>query len=346
MHNAIQRQRKRRERLKFRIQNFNQIEAIKMGLSTDDLTVLRWFIDFLGTNKLEKKMIEEVNEFGFWVDYGTLIDALPILLKDGNVYLERFLELERLLQDGKVKEYQQLRKKYHNSYRQKVLRLLDGPLSQILKKADCVSLGKNQGGKIYIYVDSENYAKLLKPTNMQTYLAENGIDINNNTQIDDVENVDNVDMSYENEYSSDKSVAPGSDKSVAPGSDKSVAPGSDKSVAPGSDKSVAPDSSIKNSSLNDSSIRNTSIKNLSDKIDFNLFSLFIQLDDNAKYLYLQNKFGLSVGELENIIFAMDLSIEDGSIKSERGSNGYWLYLYKTCKNRQEKSQLTPPRITD
>ena len=318
MHNAIQRQRKRRERLKFTIQNFNQIEAIKMGLSTDDLTVLRWFIDFLGTNKLEKKMIEEVNEFGFWVDYGTLIDALPILLRDGNVYLERFLELERLLQDGKVKEYQQLRKKYHNSYRQKVLRLLDGPLSQILKKADCVSLGKNQGGKIYIYVDSENYAKLLKPTNMQTYLAENGIDINNNTQIDDVENVDNVDMSYENEYSSDKS------------------------VAPGSDKSVAPDSSIKNSSLNDSSIRNTSIKNLSDKIDFNLFSLFIQLDDNAKYLYLQNKFGLSVGELENIIFAMDLSIEDGSIKSERGSNGYWLYLYKTCKNRQEKKPVNAP----
>ena len=318
MHNAIQRQRKRRERLKFTIQNFNQIEAIKMGLSTDDLTVLRWFIDFLGTNKLEKKMIEEVNEFGFWVDYGTLIDALPILLKDGNVYLERFLELERLLQDGKVKEYQQLRKKYHNSYRQKVLRLLDGPLSQILKKADCVSLGKNQGGKIYIYVDSENYAKLLKPTNMQTYLAENGIDINNNTQIDDVENVDNVDMSYENEYSSDKS------------------------VAPGSDKSVAPDSSINNSSLNDSSIRNTSIKNLSDKIDFNLFSLFIQLDDNAKYLYLQNKFGLSVGELENIIFAMDLSIEDGSIKSERGSNGYWLYLYKTCKNRQEKKPVNAP----
>ena len=318
MHNAIQRQRKRRERLKFTIQNFNQIEAIKMGLSTDDLTVLRWFIDFLGTNKLEKKMIEEVNEFGFWVDYGTLIDALPILLKDGNVYLERFLELERLLQDGKVKEYQQLRKKYHNSYRQKVLRLLDGPLSQILKKADCVSLGKNQGGKIYIYVDSENYAKLLKPTNMQTYLAENGIDINNNTQIDDVENVDNVDMSYENEYSSDKS------------------------VAPGSDKSVAPNSSINNSSLNDSSIRNTSIKNLSDKIDFNLFSLFIQLDDNAKYLYLQNKFGLSVGELENIIFAMDLSIEDGSIKSERGSNGYWLYLYKTCKNRQEKKPVNAP----
>ena len=318
MHNAIQRQRKRRERLKFTIQNFNQIEAIKMGLSTDDLTVLRWFIDFLGTNKLEKKMIEEVNEFGFWVDYGTLIDALPILLKDGNVYLERFLELERLLQDGKVKEYQQLRKKYHNSYRQKVLRLLDGPLSQILKKADCVSLGKNQGGKIYIYVDSENYAKLLKPTNMQTYLAENGIDINNNTQIDDVENVDNVDISYANEYSSDKS------------------------VAPGSDKSVAPDSSINNSSLNDSSIRNTSIKNLSDKIDFNLFSLFIQLDDNAKYLYLQNKFGLSVGELENIIFAMDLSIEDGSIKSERGSNGYWLYLYKTCKNRQEKKPVNAP----
>ena len=158
MHNAIQRQRKRRERLKFTIQNFNQIEAIKMGLSTDDLTVLRWFIDFLGTNKLEKKMIEEVNEFGFWVDYGTLIDALPILLRDGNVYLERFLELERLLQDGKVKEYQQLRKKYHNSYRQKVLRLLDGPLSQILKKADCVSLGKNQGGKIYIFVGFNSFA--------------------------------------------------------------------------------------------------------------------------------------------------------------------------------------------
>ena len=51
MIDIIEKQKKRRKKLKFTIEGFNQIEAIKLGLSTDDLIVLRWFVDYQATNK-------------------------------------------------------------------------------------------------------------------------------------------------------------------------------------------------------------------------------------------------------------------------------------------------------
>ena len=226
----IEKQKKRRNKIKYTVSGFNQIEAIKMGLSTDDLAVLRWFIDFKSTGAMEKTYIEEINDMGFWVDYSTLIDALPIILSNGNTYLQRFIELEQLLQDGKFKEYKEKKKKYHDTNRKKVQRILSGPLSQILKKDDMKILGNEKGSKIYIYLDEENYSKLLLNTNMETYLAENGITIEKTPPVDIVDNVDNID-----------------DEKVV--GDSSVSPVGDTSVSPVGDTSVAPDSSLSHSSV-------------------------------------------------------------------------------------------------
>ena len=308
----IEKQKKRRNKIKYTVSGFNQIEAIKMGLSTDDLAVLRWFIDFKSTGAMEKTYIEEINDMGFWVDYSTLIDALPIILSNGNTYLQRFIELEQLLQDGKFKEYKEKKKKYHDTNRKKVQRILSGPLSQILKKDDMKILGNEKGSKIYIYLDEENYSKLLLNTNMETYLAENGINIEKTPPVGIVDNVDNIDA----------------EKVVG---DTSVSPVGDTSVSPVGDTSVSPDSSLSHSSVIYSLSSNSYTQ--SRKMDSNLKYF---LENKNKELYLKNKFDITDTEYENILIVMDLGIEEGSIKSKVGSKGYWSYVYKTCKSIHEK----------
>ena len=314
MIDIIEKQKKRRKKIKFTVEGFNQIEAIKLGLSTDDLVVLRWFVDYKSTDKMERKYIEKANDLGFWVDYSTLVDALPILLKDGNVYLERFLELERLLQEKRFDEYRTLKHKYHQAYRKKVQRILDGPLSQVLKKDKGVSLGKNKGSKIYVYLDREVYDKLLDDTNMETYLRDNGIKIKD---VDNVDNVDNCNTSY---FTGDKS-------------DSSIGDKSDSSIG---DKSDSSDSSITDSSITDSSISNKSINNPSSIDDLSLKYLINLKSKNQKISYLENIFDLTSSNIENILMGVNLGIEDGLIKCSKDSSSYWKYIYKTCKSRYEK----------
>ena len=330
MIDIIEKQKKRRKKIKFTVEGFNQIEAIKLGLSTDDLVVLRWFVDYKSTDKMERKYIEKANDLGFWVDYSTLVDALPILLKDGNVYLERFLELERLLQEKRFDEYRTLKHKYHQAYRKKVQRILDGPLSQVLKKDKVVSLGKNKGSKIYVYLDREVYDKLLDDTNMETYLRDNGIKIKD---VDNVDNVDNCNTSYFTGDKSDSSIGDKSDSSIGDKSDSSIGDKSDSSIG---DKSDSSDSSITDSSITDSSISNKSINNPSSIDDLSLKYLINLKSKNQKISYLENIFDLTSSNIENILMGVNLGIEDGLIKCSKDSSSYWKYIYKTCKSRYEK----------
>ncbi|MGL5569090.1 MAG: hypothetical protein ACRDB9_07605 [Cetobacterium sp.] len=122
---VMEKQRKRRNRLKYTIAGFNQIEAVKMGLSVEDLTVLRWFIDYKNSNAITRIYIEKINDIAFELDYKILIDELPVLL----------LDIEN------------------------VDRILAGSLSQILKL-------KEENDKKYIYIDRDNYSKLISSQNI------------------------------------------------------------------------------------------------------------------------------------------------------------------------------------
>ena len=255
---------------------------------------------------MERKYIEKANDLGFWVDYSTLIDSLPILLKDGNVYLERFLELEMLLQEKRFDEYKALRHKYHQTYRKKVQRILDGPLSKVLKKDNVVALGKNKGGKIFVYFDREVYEKLLYDTNMETYLKDNGI------KIEDVDNVDTVDKYNNSSFDGDRS------------------------GSPDGDRSGSPDSSINNPSSIDSSITDKSINNPSSIEELSIKHLIDLKNKEQKISYLENKFDLAHSTIRNVLDGVDYAIEDGLIKSAKDSKGYWIYIYKACKTRYEK----------
>ena len=65
-------------------------------------------------------------------------------------------------------------------------------------------------------------------------------------------------------------------------------------------------------------------------------NFLFNLTYNEKLNYLENRFDLTNRELRELIFATDLSVEEKIIRSEKGSKGYWRYIYKTCNTRHEK----------
>lgn len=63
--------------MKNNICGFSQRKAVELGLRSDDLIFLRWFVDFSHSPKMKKRMICG-NTF-FWVDYRAVLKDLPIL---------------------------------------------------------------------------------------------------------------------------------------------------------------------------------------------------------------------------------------------------------------------------
>ena len=63
--------------MKYNIHGFYQPKAVELGLTNDDLLVLRWFVDFTKTAKT-KPIIENDNVY-YWVNYVTVLNDLPVL---------------------------------------------------------------------------------------------------------------------------------------------------------------------------------------------------------------------------------------------------------------------------
>jgi len=63
--------------MKYSIEGFSQSEAVNLGLNSEELIVLRWFVDFYATNRMIKTSIG--NEQYSWINYKSLLEDLPIL---------------------------------------------------------------------------------------------------------------------------------------------------------------------------------------------------------------------------------------------------------------------------
>ena len=63
--------------MKYSIHGFSQQKAMELGLSNDDLLVLRWFVDFAGTDRM-KTMLDNEGVY-YWVNYSTVLEDLPVL---------------------------------------------------------------------------------------------------------------------------------------------------------------------------------------------------------------------------------------------------------------------------
>lgn len=63
--------------MKYTIEGFNQAKAVELELCVADLIILRWFVDFAGTERMVKRLINE-KEY-YWVKYEGILEDLPIL---------------------------------------------------------------------------------------------------------------------------------------------------------------------------------------------------------------------------------------------------------------------------
>lgn len=63
--------------MRYSVHGFSQSKAIEYGLNNDDLLLLRWFVDFTGTNRLNFFIDKE--DIYYWIVYDKLLQDLPIL---------------------------------------------------------------------------------------------------------------------------------------------------------------------------------------------------------------------------------------------------------------------------
>lgn len=91
--------------MKYNVLGFYQPRAVELGLCSDDLLVLRWFVDFAGTPKMRTMIID--NQIYYWVNYSTVLDELPILrISKQTLYKKHFTNLcnANVLTHKQVKE--------------------------------------------------------------------------------------------------------------------------------------------------------------------------------------------------------------------------------------------------
>jgi len=78
--------------VKYSVHGFWQPRAVELGLSNDDLLVLRWFVDFCGTGKMQS--VVEPDGIYYWVNYQSVLDDLPVLqISKDRLYRKHFKAL-------------------------------------------------------------------------------------------------------------------------------------------------------------------------------------------------------------------------------------------------------------
>ena len=79
--------------MKLEIMGFSQQGLIDLGLNNDDAVLLRWFIDFQGTQRMKAVPNPEDGKVYFWVNFKKLCEDLPIITKSDRWMSERFSRL-------------------------------------------------------------------------------------------------------------------------------------------------------------------------------------------------------------------------------------------------------------
>lgn len=65
--------------MKYTIEGFQQASLIKLGCDTQDVTFLRWFIDWQNTGEMEEVTDKKTGIVYYWVDLSYCLRQLPIL---------------------------------------------------------------------------------------------------------------------------------------------------------------------------------------------------------------------------------------------------------------------------
>ncbi len=137
----------RRMGMKYNILGFSQESSMELELNTDDLLLLRWFIDFKETGAMKKKFLEKENRCCYLVSYKKIIEDLPILVRDCKVKEHR--------EEGFTANAEE---RLLNTQKQKLKRMFQGNLGNLLIRH---VERDSKGTFLYVYIHEDNYTKLL-----------------------------------------------------------------------------------------------------------------------------------------------------------------------------------------
>lgn len=78
--------------MKLSIMDYHQPTAVAYGLNMDDLLLLKWFVDYRNTDRMNLVMIND--EPYYWINYKKVLEDLPILrINNKDVLRRRFKKL-------------------------------------------------------------------------------------------------------------------------------------------------------------------------------------------------------------------------------------------------------------
>ena len=169
--------------MKYKIEGFNQRNAVAMGLKSNDLIFLRWLVDFIKSEKMLKKYEVKTDNSSYWVSYRYIIKELPILFSNPP-YIE-----DDSYQNLSYEEKRKLNKKWINACKKKIQRMLAGNLSKVLIR------NVEREKKINEKCQNQIYTKVYLSINKPTYrlLTSNHTDMNSEDKTVN-KGVDNLDV--------------------------------------------------------------------------------------------------------------------------------------------------------
>jgi len=88
--------------MKLEIMGFSQQGLMNLGLDNNDALLLRWFIDYQGTQRMKAIPNPEDGKVYFWVNFKKLCEDLPIITGSDRYMARRF---DRLVSAGVLEKY-------------------------------------------------------------------------------------------------------------------------------------------------------------------------------------------------------------------------------------------------
>lgn len=130
--------------MRYKIFSLDQEVLIELGLGVEESLLLDWILNWKDGSGMKRAFIDEKQDIGYWVNYSTVVNELPILFKQPSENMNED-ELNKLNRNNKDKVGRLLKK-----------------LNKVLTPVRKVKQGAKgkQGSEIYIVLNRETVDQL------------------------------------------------------------------------------------------------------------------------------------------------------------------------------------------
>ena len=158
--------------MRYQIFSLQQKALVDLGLNVEEALLLDWILNWKDGTGMKREFIEEQQDIGYWINYETVVNELPILFKQPTDDMDE-KALKKLLRNNK----------------DKVGRLLKGNLSKVLTPHKMVYRGdKNKLGSMVFVVINREAIDMLKNTNSKNKKAPTFAEVEANKNLKNNDN--------------------------------------------------------------------------------------------------------------------------------------------------------------